>query len=237
MGLLGNDAAVCVCMLHAWLCSGSTFPFHACAHNLYYGFPLCVLLMCLRCIIMFMHDHPFLFLNCLSADVCVCIIQVKWGFGGGCGYPAFPWVTCFTGQCSLIFPRLEAIREEMGPPAIWPFSPSAPPSLPKTPPKLSASRHRPTSTPPSLRCVFTVLTIKLWPWVFRGPNWADCWRWLWWMEGGWCQDPAVDNFFHLGPPTCCARRRWRRWKRGLLSLESWVLSFGLQSQEHCCPTV
>ena len=42
-----------------------------------YGFPLCVLLMCLRCIIMFMHDHPFLFLNCLSADVCVCIIQVK----------------------------------------------------------------------------------------------------------------------------------------------------------------
>lgn len=91
-----------------------------------YGFPLCVLFTCLACITVLMHDHPFLSFNGLCAAVCVsvcvsmcvCIVQVKLGFSGGCGCPPFLQVTCFTGQHSLIFPRSEAIREEMGPPAI-----------------------------------------------------------------------------------------------------------------------
>ena len=124
---------------------------------------------------------------CVFVCVCVCIVQVKWEFGGGCGCPPFLQVTCFTGQHSLIFPRSEAIREEMGPPAIWPSSPSSRPSPPKLP---LSSQHpvitpHPAPAPPPSPCVFTVLTIKPWPWVFRGPNWTQCWRWLWWMEGGW----------------------------------------------------
>lgn len=46
-----------------------------------YGFPLCALYTRLACIIMLMHDHPFLSFNGLCADVCVCgcvcIVQVK----------------------------------------------------------------------------------------------------------------------------------------------------------------
>lgn len=119
-----------------------------------YGFPLCVLFTRLAYIIVLMHDLPFLSFNGLCADVCVsvcvCIVQVKWVFGGGCGCPLSsrsPALRGNTPSYSLVLRPLE--RK-------WGRQLSDPPHLPQIPPKLSASRHRSTSTPcaPSVSLCF-----------------------------------------------------------------------------------
>lgn len=177
-----------------------------------YGFPPYVLFMCPACIIVPMHDHPFLSLNGLYADLCVCGVQVKWGLGSGCGCPPSAQVTCFTGKHSLIFPLFGAIREEIGPPAIWP-SPLTLPRLPLSPQHLVI-----TLVPPLPLCVFSVnnQAVAL---SVPGPNWAQCWQWLWWMEGGW-NHGLCWRFFYLPAAACCTRRGWGGWKGRVLSLNS-----------------
>lgn len=120
------------------------------------------------------HHH-----KCLSLMACVQMFApVKWGLGSGCGWPFVPPGHLLYRETFPCIPLSGAISEEMGPPAIWP----SPPSPPQLPP---AGQHLVIT--PLLLCVLTVLTIKPWPWVFRGPNWTQCWWWLWWMDEGWTQ--------------------------------------------------
>lgn len=134
--------------------------------------------MGLACIIMLMHDHPFLSFNG-RVQMCVCVYVLSKSNEGlevGAAAPLSSGSPALRGNIpsySLVWRPLE---RKWGrqlsdlPPPPPPFASISP----QTPSKLSTSRHRPSA--PSFSLCFHSVNNQAVALSVPGPNWAEYWR-------------------------------------------------------------
>lgn len=191
MGMLGNEC-VCVCVTCV-IMFRNNLSWHTVAHNLCLWFSL-VCTFDVPGMHNYAHAWPSIsvFHWPVCRYVCVCVMCMCLCVYSSNQMRVWRWV--WLAPFSFGSP---ALRGNIPHSLVWrPLErkwgrqlSDLPPPLPLHLSQALSISSSPHNHPPPSLCVFTVLTIKPWPWVFRGPNWADCWRWLWWMEGGWSQGP------------------------------------------------